>query len=246
MSIDEAALAEPADAHPEQWADQPLARYLAAAWRNSVRTIRNEPALYDALAEIDGVFRRLVAHADESPERIAGAMLVRTHGSLLAASSLALGGQVAEAYALMRSALRSALLGVFIAGNDERQQIWVARADDDRAAERAQATFANGPMLRHLRDLDAATAGIYERLHQRTIERGAHPNVHGPIANDANEDSIDFSRCYLVVEDDVQRMALRSTAQVGICTLSMLYYVFGDLYREYGLDGRLTKLRQGH
>jgi hypothetical protein len=208
--------------------------------------MRVERALFEPLADIDGVFRELVVHAGRSPERIAGAMLVRTHGSLLAASSLALGGQVAEAYALMRNALRSALLGVFIAGNDDRQQIWVARADNEQAADLMRATFATGPMLRHFRELDAPTAGIYERLHQRTIDRGAHPNVHGPFANESDAELIDFSRFYLVVDDDVQRMALRSTAQVGICTLSMFYYVFGDLYREFKLDARLAKLRQGH
>jgi hypothetical protein len=246
MSVDEPALSEPNLDDAEQWADHPLAHFLAAAWRNSVRSFRRERTHYDTLAEIDAVFRQLVEHAAENSERLAGSMLIRTHGSLLAASSLALSGQIAESYALMRTTLRSALHGVFLAGDAQRQQIWAARADDDRAAELMRTTFSTGPMLRHLRELDSSTAAIYERLHQRTIERGAHPNVHGPFINGGDAQPTDFSRAYLVVDDDVQRMALRSAAQVGICALSMFYYVYSDLYREHKLDARLAKLRQGH
>ena len=107
-------------------------------------------------------------------------------------------------------------------------------------------TFGNGPMLRHLRELDSATAGIYERLQQRTIERGAHPNTYGSFASNGDAQPIDFSRAYLVTDDEVQRMALRTVAQVGICALSMFYYVYGEQYREQKLDARLAKLRQGH
>lgn len=246
MSVEESLLSESNGAEAEQWADHPLAHFLAAAWRNTVRSFSRQRAHYETLSEVDGVFRELVTHASESPERLAGSMLIRTHGSLLAASSLALSGQVAESYAMMRSALRSALHGVFLAGDDERQRIWGARADDDRAAEQMRVTFANGPMVRHLRELDAATAGIYERLQQRTIDRGAYPNANGNFAHNGDTQPVDFSRAYLVADDEVQRMALRSVAQVGICALSMFYYVYGDQYREHKLDVRLAKLRHGH
>ncbi|MBL9164821.1 MAG: hypothetical protein JNL18_18985 [Planctomycetaceae bacterium] len=246
MSVNESAVTDTSLSDAEQWADHPLAHFFAAAWRNTVRSFSRQRAHYETLAEVDGVFRELVEHAAESPERLAGSMLIRTHGSFLAASSLALSGQIAESYALMRNALRSALHGVFIAGDAERQRIWVARADDEQAAERMRAAFATGPMLRHLRELDAATSAIYERLQQRTIERGAHPNAYGTLAHNGDAQPTDFSRAYLVTDDEVQRMALRTIAQVGICALSMFYYVFGDLYREQKLDARLAKLRHGH
>lgn len=246
MSVDEPVLSESNLDDAEQWADHPLAHFLAAAWRNTVRSFSRQRAHYETLSEVDGVFRELIEHASESPERLAGSMLIRAHGSLLAASSLALSGQVAESYALMRNTLRSALHGVFLAGDAERQRIWVARADDDQAAERMRITFGNGPMLRHLRELDTATAGIYERLQQRTIDRGAHPNTYGSFAHNGDAQPIDFTRAYLVTDDEVQRMALRTVAQVGICALSIFYYVYGDQYREHKLDARLAKLRQGH
>jgi hypothetical protein len=246
MSVEEPAASDDYAAEAEQWADHPFAHFLAAAWRNTVRSFSRQRAHYETLAEVDGVFRDLIGHVGDSPERLAGSMLIRAHGSLLAASSLALSGQVAESYALMRNCLRSALQGVFLAGDAERQRIWAARADDDQAAQRMRSTFAQGAMLDHLREIDAATAAIYERLQQRTIDRGAHPNAYGNFVHQADEQPVDFSRAYLVTDDEVQRMALRTVAQVGICVLSIFYYVYGDQYREQKLDGRLAKLRQGH
>lgn len=248
MSVDERAPSDQSVADAEQWAGDPLAQYFAAAWRNTVRSFSLQRAHYETLVEIDGVYRRLIEHAEDSSERLAGSMLIRAHGSFLAASSLALSGQIAESYALMRNSLRSALHGLFLAGDAERQRIWIARNDDDAGADRMRATFSNGPMLRHLREIDSATAGIYERLQQRTIERGAHPNTYASFARDEEGESpsLDFSRAYLVTDDEVQRMALRTAAQVGICALSLFYYVYGDQFREQKLDARLAQLRHGH
>jgi hypothetical protein len=41
-------------------------------------------------------------------------------------------------------------------------------------------------------------------------------------------------------------MALRTAAQVGICALSLFYYVYGEQFREQKLDARLAQLRHGH
>lgn len=229
-------------------AGSPLARYLATAWERTAASLQALPEQCEALAEIDDIYRRLIICASDGAEQVAGGMLVRTHGSILGAASMALSGQTAESYALMRNALRSALRGLFLASDSERQQIWLNRHDSDRADEQMRETFANGTMLRHLKDVDSATAGIYQRLHQRTIDRGCHSTVHGRgFLNDASRPGdADFARVYLVTGDEMQKLALRTLAQVGICSLSVFYYVYGAHYRQSGLDSRLNALRQSH
>jgi hypothetical protein len=227
---------------------EPLAEYLAAAWRNTVASRTSQRDHYLALVEVDELFRELIIAASDGDEQLAATMLVRTHGSFLAAASLALGGQVAEAYAMAQNALRSALRGLFLADNDERQKVWLNRHDNDQTADQMRELFAHDAMLQQLRDADAATAGIYERLHQRTIDRSMHSSIHGrPFKDSGGEvEGADFIDAYLVTGDEVQRMALRTLAQVGICTLSIFYYVYGDHFRERHLDSRLAKLRHGH
>ena len=226
----------------------PLARYLATAWKRTVESLRTLPEQCESIAEIDDIYRQLIVCASDGAEQVAGGMLVRTHGSFLGAASMALSGQAAESYALMRNALRSALRGLFLASDLERQQIWLNRHDSDRADEQMRETFANGTMLRHLKDVDSATAGIYQRLHQRTIDRGYHSTVHGRrfVEEASHPDEADFENAYLVIGDEMQKLTLRTLAQVGICTLSIFYYVYSPHYRQCGFDVRLTELRHGH
>lgn len=243
MSVEEVNVDEP---NASEQAESPLTHFFAASWRNTKLSIDRHPEHFETLSEVDVILNVLTAFSDESRERVARSMLIQTHGALRAASLLALSGQVAESYSLMRTALRSAMHGVFIAGDEERQRIWLARVDDDRSADLKRTTFANGLMLRHLRQLDAATAGIYERLHHRTIDRGLHANCHGGGSENDAGSSAESGCDDFALDDEVQRSALRSVAQVGICTLSMFYYVYGDLFRKHKLDDRLASLRHGH
>jgi hypothetical protein len=56
-----------------QWADSPLAQFLAAGWRNTVRSFSGEAERYRTLAEVDAVFRTLVGDAEVNQERVSAA-----------------------------------------------------------------------------------------------------------------------------------------------------------------------------
>lgn len=232
-----------------QWAEDPLAQFLAAAWRNTVQAFTSEAQQYSVIAEVDGIYRQLVADEEiNSSQRFPATFLVRSHGSLIAATSLALSGQVAEAYVLMRAALEAALHGLFIFDDPQGQKLWISRNDDEEGHDRAQAIF-NGPEpLSNLQQIDPATAGIYEQLLARTIDRQLHPNTYAQGAQQSPNGgaSADFTRSYFVRGDEVQRSCLRSVAQVGICCLTIFYYAFADRYRELQLDASVKRLRKGH
>lgn len=232
----------------QAWAGEPLAQFLAAAWRNTVNSFGAERQRYAALAEVDSVFRRLIENLADSPEHLSSTLVVRTHAAFLAAASLALSGQVAEAYVLLRQSLRAALQGLFVAGSPERQRFWASRNDDDDARRRMESEFSDAAMLSRLREVDAATAGIYQKLDQRTLDRSGHPNTFATLTRQTPADAAgnDFTRKYFVRDDDVRRSCLRSAVQVGICCLSIFFYVFGDEYRELELEAPINKLRQGH
>jgi hypothetical protein len=231
------------------WAGDPLAQFLATAWRNTVHAFTSDVEQYRVIAQVDGIYRQLASDEQiNDSKRLGATFLVRSHASLLAATSLALSGQVAEAYVLMRAALEAALHGLFLADSPDRQQLWISRNDDEPAKQRAQETFAGPAPLEFLRTTDAATAGVYEQLVARTIERQAHPNAYAIARKRSPDDStgVDFTRQYFVLGDDVQRSCLRSIAQVGMCCLTIFYYAFTDRYRELGLDVSVKKLRKGH
>jgi hypothetical protein len=247
-SIDQAGQASIETDVAEQWAGDPLAQYLAAAWRNTVNAFSAERQRYRAMCDVDGVYRRLVESLDSTSDRLASTFVVRSHGSFLAAASLGLSGQAAEAYALMRASLETAALGLYVASTPERQQLWVSRNDDEAARNRLQSELLAGAPLAHLKETDPATAAIYQKLFDRTVDRGSHPNSFAKPNGTAGEGAAaaDLTREYFVCDDDVQRSCLRSIAQVGICCLCIFYYVFPQRYRELELDVSLNKLQQGH
>jgi hypothetical protein len=232
-----------------EWGGEPFAQYFAAAWRNTVRSFSSEGQQYGVLAEIDGIYRQLVTDEESNQDKpFLTTFLLRSHGAHLAASSLALSGQVAEAYVLMRAELETALKGLFIADSPERQQLWIGRNDDDEAGGRASAMFDGSGPLAKLQTIDAATAKVYEQLHTRTADRQFHANTLAVSGRQtpAGGSGADFTQKYFVLGDEVQRSCLRSVAQVGICCLTIFYYAFPDRYRELQLDVTVKQLRRGH
>jgi hypothetical protein len=231
-----------------QWAGNPLAQFLAAAWRNTVHSFSAETDHYRTLAEVDAVFRALVGDAGVNKDRVSAGFLVRAHAAWLTTASLGLSGQVAQAYSLMGSVLETALQGLFISGSPERQQLWLGRNDDDNAELRADTMLDMEAALTHLHELDPATANVYAKLQARAKDRGAHPNTYANLSRTASPgaEPADCKGEYFICDNDIQRACLRSTAQVGICLLSIFYYMFGDQYRELELGERINKLRQGH
>jgi hypothetical protein len=179
---------------------------------------------------------------------MAASFLVRAHGAFLTSASLALSGQVAQSYTLMRSALETALQGLYVSSDAERQQLWLGRNDSEDAELRAQSMLELGAPINHLNELDAATAQIYAKLYARASDRSGHPNTYANQSRTTAAGGADASgrRDYFVCDNDVQRACLRSVAQVGICALTIFYYVFAERYRELELGERINKLRQGH
>ncbi len=247
MSVDNETLPGMMRTPPAGWGDDTLSQFMSAGWRNAVDAFIEDAEQYRPLADVDGVYRRLIENLADNPEHLAGTLLVRSHASFLAAASLALSGQAAEAYRLMRGALQAALLGLFVSGNAERQKLWAGRNDDEAARARTRTEFNHDRLVEHLRTIDPATAKIAATLRNRTLEHESHPNTYSSPSKARPEGKrFDFTREYFVRGDEVQRYCLRTATQVGICALSILFYVFPERYRSLGLGESLTKLRQGH
>jgi hypothetical protein len=233
---------------PPGWGRDALSQFLDAARIQTFQAVADHAEHYDALAEVDGVFRTALEQLGGDSEQLAGAMFLRSHGRYLGATSLALSGLAAEAYTLLNRSLVAALQGVFVAGSAERQKLWVNRNDDDAAHQQMRVEFTSANLRRHFRQTDPATAMVCETLLRRTSDHSDHPNTYADPFRRPEGDHRHFNVTdeYFVHGGEVQRYCLRTAAQVGICVLSMFFYVFGDRYRESDIPERLTKLRKGH
>lgn len=229
------------------WGVDALSSTLDTAHANARRAFAIDPEYCTPLIEIDALYRQLNENINPYEERLSGVMLMRCHSHFQGGVSLALSGMVAEAYALLNSALKTAMQGVFVAGHPARQQLWVNRHNDDSTRRLMRDEFKAKNVRRHLRQLDATTATICDKLLRRTADHADHPTTQQrPHQSAADRSAPRRALEYFVEPGEVQRHCLRTAAQVGICCLSMFYYVYSDSYRSAGIPERLTKLRRGH
>jgi hypothetical protein len=232
---------------PPAWGADSLSRYLDDAAHNTLATFANLPEQYGYLAEVDQLFSEMIDNLNQHPEFVAGFLLFRTHSSFRAAVRLCLGGQVAESYMVLRGCLESALYGLYVAGNRNRQEIWLRRHDDESSKRRVRSEFTITNVLGFLASVDATTHDIAARLYDRTIDYGAHPNeraVSTQIRTQSTSARIDFTADYLLAGDLPHLVSLKSVAQIGICCLDILEHVFRDRYRILQIDARLEQLHR--
>lgn len=225
-----------------------LGEFLANAHRNVVATSANLRPLYTALAAIDQLYCEMAGNLNQSPDFFAGFFLFRAHSSFRGAVRLSLSGQVAEAYMVLRGCLESALYGLYVASDTNRQRIWLRRHDDEASRQRVKNEFTIRNVLNHLQTINPKTHEIAKSLYDRTIDYGGHPNeraVTTQIKTKTDAARVEFTADYFHCGDRPHQVSLRSSAQIGICCLDIFCNVFGTRYRLLGIDQRLDEIRRG-
>lgn len=233
---------------PPGWGRDALSDFIETARHNTIATFANLRPQYDALMQIDTIYREMIADLSQNPELVSGLLLFRSHSSFLGAVRLSLSGQVGEAYMVLRGCLESALYGFYVAGDTRRQNVWLNRHVDDASRRLVKSQFTICRMMDQLRLTDPKTCEVAQALYERTIDYGAHPNERAVTAQVKVETQglgAKFTARYFVCNEPLHLACLRSTTQVGICCLDIFRIVFGDRYRVLGIDQRLDRLRKG-
>ena len=231
-----------------EWGADTLSEFIDKAFHNIAATSVNLPAEYGALRKIHDIFLKITDNLHQSPEIISGFMLFRTHSSFLAACRLCLSGQLPETFMVLRSCLESALYGLYVHGDNARQLVWLLRHDNDAAMKEMKQQFTVRKVMDHLGVLDAKTQDIAQKLYDRTIDYGGHPNekaVFTQMGTHRENTRINFRHDHFVCGAPFLNGCLKTTAQVGICSLDVFYYVFRDRYRILGMDAELNEIRRG-
>ncbi len=248
MSTDVCDKSNESYATPKDWGADPLGKFLEVAHYNMVATFSNLRPQYNALAKIDRIFSDIIDCLNQSPELVAPFFLIRSHSSFRGAVRLCLSGQIPEAQMVLRGCLESALYGLYVAGDTNREEIWLRRHDDDASQRRVRNEFATRNLMDHLNSIDSKTQKIAQRLYDRTIDYGAHPNeraVFAQVKPELVESRIEFTADYFACGNLAHLSTLKSAAQIGICSHDIFYHVFRHRYQILGLDGRLDQIRKG-
>ncbi len=89
---------------------------------------------------------------------------------------------------------------------------------------------------------------VAKLLYERTIDSGAHPNelaLMQTLQINENDDHIEFKSNYLDQDSAALRAAIQTTAQVGVCALSLFQVIYSERFNIMGVTDLLRHVKAG-
>jgi hypothetical protein len=229
---------------PPGWGQDALTAFFAQALQNQWATFvwLREP--FGKLCEIDEMFLKALGNLNNTAEQLPALFFFRAHAACRAAIQLGMGGQIAEAQAVLRSCLEYALYAYFVFKNPTLREVWLKRMDDDDSKWKARDTFRVGLMLRQFEDDNPRVGAVVRTLYEDLIDMGAHPNVDGVISNMKMEERdgvVWMETAYLNVNPRQLEFILKTSARVGVCAL----HAFQGIYKTRFSIDEIARLEHG-
>lgn len=233
---------------PPGWGRDSLSEFIENARRNTFATFVQARPVWQRFTRIDGLFRRAIDALNNSRAWFAGFFLLRSHASYLGGVRFSASTQFGEAYMVLRGCLENALYGLFLHENPNLRPVWLSRHEDEASKQRVKDEFKIGRMLDVLDAQDAATGAAARALYERAIDYGAHPNeraLSSVLRRTDNAENIRFDLDYLSNVPEALALCLKTTAQVGVCSLRIFRLVIPDRFTILGLSDDLDTASRG-
>lgn len=242
--IDVSNLSKP---RPAVW-KKPLFEFIENGWNNTLAVAHNKNVVAMRLAEIDEIFDD--AHKISAPDDIAHllpAFLFMRSLSAFRASVMVGLCLPTDSYALQRSCLENAGYARLIADDPSRSSDWLKRNDTPESLQLVRDTFTQKKIKKSIETKDENLAAVYQSLYERCIDFGAHPNEKAVTLNVNKETLRTKSIQFVLMPGDGIALdhALRTAAQVGICSLKVFASIFNAQFETNGFSQRLSRVSQG-
>ena len=234
---------------PPDWGDDPLSAFIDNALHNIHATFHNLKPQYDLLKNIHLVFDSIVQNLDRSPEWFASFFLVRSHSAFLGGVRFSLSGAIPESYMVLRGCLENAFYGFYLHDDQGRQETWLRRHDDQKSKAKMRSEFTIRNVLDFIKKRDNGLYKISSDLYERTIDLGAHPNekaFFSVMKQEKDNSKITFDSAYLIGNEPALQLSMKSSAQIGICSLSIFEKIYKTRFEILGLSYQINQLKQGY
>jgi len=235
-------------APPPKWGQDEISKFLDDARGNEYATFANLTGEIDRFIDIDWSYRKAIEGLNHSNKWFTGFFVARAHSNFLAACRMGWSGQIPECHAILRSCLENALYGLYFAHNPDSQESWLRRHDSAESKKRIRNEFTIGKMLTFAKSLSKEEGEKAEKLYENAIDHGAHPNeraVMQMIQTIEKPNHDEFKLIYLV--DDVEHLksTMKTTAQTGVCTLSLFRSIYKERFDILGVTATIDHIKKG-
>jgi hypothetical protein len=232
---------------PEGWGKDTLSAFIELANRNTFGAFVHYKDWFTRLQEIDATFNKFSENMLNIPVFYEPFLFVRSHSAYRAAIRLATSGQMPEAFSLLRGSLEYALYGFYLNKFPADIQTWIERDDSEAGKKKARRELTFGKMLSELDKSSVATGKVARHLYEVTIDAGAHPNrktITLAMKREETDEHVFFDLSQLNNDPMMFIMALKTCAQVGICSLKIFKLVFPERFDLLGISDEIEKLSQ--
>lgn len=248
MSESKPSAAVPSNTAPLGWGTDELSKFWDAARSNQFGTFVQKRPMYDHLVGIDRQFVEVSKRWTNPASELAAMLLLRCHSAFRAAAGHAAAGQAVESYVMDRAMLEFAAYALHIYRDPPLGVVWLNRHQDAASLEAAKNAFSHRKVLATVTAVNRHAGQRFETLYQRTIDFGGHPNersVTGNMSMITEPDRRVMLGIFLHADGPALNMALKTTAQCGVCSLEILQDVFIGLFEILGVKAAILELRKG-
>ncbi len=149
---------------------------------------------------------------------------------------------------MLRSCLENALYGLYLARNPNSRETWLRRHESDAHRKKVKNEFQMRTMLELAKSINAKDGSVAELLYDRTIDYGAHPNEQALMQvlqlNESAEHA-ELKMNYLDGGSVQHGLALKTTARVGVCSLTLFRSVYKERFDILGVTGAIDHIKNG-
>jgi len=231
---------------PPNWGKDPLSEFLDAARHNTIATFVNCSDEYNTLKNIHEIFSYAKDNLNHTPEWFTNFFFLKSHSAYLGGVRFSISGQCSEAYMVLRGCIESALYGLYLSRNKNSHETWLNRHISEKSLKLVKDEFKIVNLFAVLKTADLETHNAAKILYDRTIDFGAHPNelaLTSLLRKKEEGDSVQFDLLYLSGDTPAFRLALKTTAQIGLCALLIFKNVYSERFSLVGLDRKLADLK---
>jgi hypothetical protein len=232
---------------PPGWGSDSLSAFWEAARSNQFGTfVKKRPN--NRLVAIDNAFVEVSKRWTNPQSELAAMLFLRCHSAFRAAAGHAAAGQAVECYVMNRAALEFAAYALHIFRNPDFGMVWLNRHQDEASMRAARTAFSHREVQTTVAAVNQHAGERFEQLYQRTVDFGGHPNERSVTSNMSMIEEPDrrvMLAVFLHADGPALDMALKTTAQCGVCSLEILQGVFNALFEILGVNAAMLELRRG-
>jgi hypothetical protein len=231
---------------PDDWGKDKISDFIERCRSHAFQIYGGEKRQYAQLVVIDQLFRTIQSNLDNTKDWFSGLFFLRAHSSFLGAVSLAMNGQLPEAYMVLRGSIENALYGLYFASHQSSAESWLQRNQSPEMKKKVKEEFKYSDLLQHLISLDPKVGEATSKLYERTIDYGAHPNqgsVMTALRISETETKHQLDIAYISGNILANQLCLRTCAQIGVTVVSIFRNVFKERYDILGVTLELDKLK---